>query len=289
MSKGHRRHGRQQIASAERRSQPPSRLIRVSAARAVLLPIGFALLLVLISLLPPILSSTPLRGAVWAAAAALAVWAAGLFVAASRVKRALVLEVSLRKQHYLQACAQGSVLVYWGAYWSQVPDAALLIAAQLAFAYGVDALLAWCRRDTYTLGFGPFPVVFSTNLFLWFKPEWFYLQFLMIAVGFAAKELIRWEREGRRVHIFNPSSFTLAVFSVILILTGSTRMTWGEQIATTQLNPPHLYALIFLVALPGQLLFGVSSMTWSAVVTTYAIEALHFAITGSHLFLGGTI
>ena len=30
-------------------------------------------------------------------------------------------------------------------------------------------LLGWSRRDTYTLGFGPFPIVLSTNLFLWFK------------------------------------------------------------------------------------------------------------------------
>ena len=28
------------------------------------------------------------------------------------------------------------------------------------------------------------------------------------------KEFIKWEREGRRVHIFNPSAFPLAVVSV---------------------------------------------------------------------------
>ena len=60
---------------------------------------------------------------------------------------------------------------------------AYLIVAQLLFAYSFDMLLAWSRRDTYTLGFGPFPIIFSTNLFLWFKADWFYLQFLMIAVG----------------------------------------------------------------------------------------------------------
>ena len=83
----------------------------------------------------------------------------------------------LRKQHYLQACAQGSVLLYWGWYWREVYDSAHLILAQLLFAYAFDMLLSWSRRDTYTLGFGPFPVIFSINLFLWFKPDWFYLQF----------------------------------------------------------------------------------------------------------------
>ena len=121
-----------------------------------------------------------------------------------RQRRVFTLEIALRKQHYLQACAQGSVLLYWGWYWRPVYESAQLIAAQLVFAYAFDMLLAWSRRDTYTLGFGPFPVIFSINLFLWFKPDWFYLQFLMVAVGFAAKELIRWNKDGRRVHIFNP-------------------------------------------------------------------------------------
>ena len=57
-------------------------------------------------------------------------------------------------------------------------------------------LLCWSRRNTYTLGFAPFPIVFSINLFLWFKPDWFYFQFAMVALGLAARELIRWNREG---------------------------------------------------------------------------------------------
>ena len=67
--------------------------------------------------------------------------------------------------------------------------AAPLIAAQLLFAYAFDMLLNWSRRDTYTLGFGPFPIILSTNLFLWFRAEWFYLQFPMIAVGFEAEAI----------------------------------------------------------------------------------------------------
>ena len=82
------------------------------------------------------------------------------------------------------------------------------------FAYVFDMLLSWSRRQEYKLGFGPFPIIFSTNLFLWFRDDWFYLQFLMIAVGFLGKEFIKWEREGRRVHIFNPSAFALGLFSL---------------------------------------------------------------------------
>ncbi len=35
-------------------------------------------------------------------------------------RRTLTLEVVLRKQHYVQACAQEAVLLYWGWYWPPV-------------------------------------------------------------------------------------------------------------------------------------------------------------------------
>jgi hypothetical protein len=211
-------------------------------------------------------------------------WTAILWLSARRTRRALTLTVVPRKQHYLQACAQGTVLIYWGWYWRPVYDAAPLIAAQLLFAYAFDMLLSWSRRDTYTLGFGPFPVIFSVNLFLWFKPDWFFLQVLMVAVGFAAKELIRWQRDGQRVHIFNPSSFPLALFSVGLILARASDLTEGQTIAITQFYPPHMYLVLFLVGLPGQFFFGVASMTLSAVLTTYLFGLLYFAITGTYFF-----
>ena len=214
-----------------------------------------------------------------------------LLAAAARRGRRLALDVVVRKQHWVQACAQLSVYFYWGWYWREVYDSAHLIAAQLVFAYAFDMLLTWSRRDRYALGFGPLPIIFSINLFMWFKPDWFALQFAMVAVGFAAKELIRWDRDGRRAHVFNPSSFPLGLFALLLIATGSTEITWGPEIAVTQIFPPHIYLLIFLASLPAQLLFGVASMTLAAVVTTYAFILAHFAATGSHFFspaaLGG--
>jgi hypothetical protein len=219
------------------------------------------------------------------AAAILVLWAAILLVVSIARRRELSLEIVLRKQHYLQACAQGSVLLYWGWYWRQVYDSAPLIAAQLVFAYAVDMLLTWSRRDSYTLGFGPFPIIFSINLFLWFKQDWFYLQFLMIAVGMGAKELIRWNKDGKPSHIFNPSSFPLGLFSLVLILTGATNITWGREVATTLFLAPHIYLFIFLIGLPGQFLFGVTTMTASAVVTTYGFGLLYFWATGTYYFI----
>jgi hypothetical protein len=257
---------------------------RLSAARAALLPLVPVLGLLGLAALPAARANPTVAASFVGAALVLAIWDAILLARRAREGHTLTLDVILLKQHWLQACAQGSVLLYWGWYWSEVYRSAHLIAAQLVFAYGVDMLLSWSRHDRYTLGFGPFPVIFSINLFLWFKPDWFYMQFVLVAVGFAAKELIRWEKEGRQAHIFNPSSFPLAVFSVALILTGTSDLTWGNDIANTQFFPPHMYLWIFLIGLPGQYFFGVTTMTMSAVLTTYLFGLAYFAATGIYFF-----
>lgn len=244
----------------------------------------FALGLGAFGFLDAVRHNPPFQWSFFGAGALLLVWSGGLFGLAHRRGRRLTLELAVRKQHLVQAVAQLVFLLYWGWHWRQVYDSAFLIAAQLVFAYAFDMLLCWSRRDTYTVGFGPFPVIFSINLFLWFLDDWFYLQFLLVALGFAAKELIRWDNGGRRVHIFNPSSFPLAVFSVALILTGTSDLTWGQDIATSQFFPPHVYLVLFLVALPGQYLFGVASMTLSAVAVTYLFGLLYFAATGVYFF-----
>jgi hypothetical protein len=245
------------------------------------IPLAFTGLLAAFMLLPHVQHEPRLLWSFAAASGVLLVWNAILFLAR---RRPLSVEVILRKQHYVQACAQGSVLLYWGWYWRPVYDHAYLIAAQLLFAYAFDMLLVWSRRDRYTLGFGPFPVIFSINLFLWFRDDWVWLQFLMVAVGFAAKELITWEKNGRRSHIFNPSSFPLAVAALLLLVTGTSDITWGKQIATTQFYPPHIYLALFLIGLPGQFFFGVTSMTMSAVVTTYLAGLAYYAATGVYFF-----
>ena len=265
------------------------RITNLAPARALALPAIFIAALAAMVALPAVRENVKLVWSFAVAVAALTVWTVARARALGRGFRTLTLEIVLRKQHYLQACAQGSVLLYWGWYWRDVYASWHLLVAQLLFAYAFDILLAWSRRDVYTLGFGPFPVVFSINLFLWFKPDWFYLQFLMIAVGFAAKELIRWEKDGRPAHIFNPSSFPLAIFSLALILTGSTGMTWGPEIADTQFRPPNIYLMLFLIGLPGQLLFGVTSMTMSAAVTTYLFGLLYYAVTDTYFFVDSYI
>lgn len=218
------------------------------------------------------------------AAAVLLAWSGALYVSARRAGRVLTLGIGLYRHHWVQACAQIVVLLYWGWHVRSVYAFLPLVVAQLVFAYAFDSLLTWSRRGAYALGFGPFPIILSINLFLWFRPEWFHWQLAMIALGYAAKELIRWDRDGRRAHIFNPSSFPLAVVSLGLLLAGASDTTFGTAIASSQFYPPHIYLVIFLASLPGQLLFGVARMTLTAVITLYGISVLFFAVNGTYLF-----
>ena len=80
------------------------------------------------------------------------------------------------------------VYLYWGYYWRPVYDHLWLLAAQVLFAFSLTCCCPG-RANAITLGFGPIPIIFSTNLFMWFRDDWFYLQFLMIAVGFMGKDM----------------------------------------------------------------------------------------------------
>lgn len=248
------------------------------------LPLAFAGALALMALLPVVRSAATLQYSVVGAAAVLVAWAAALLLRARAQGRLLSLEVAIHKHHWLQGLTQIVIYIYWGWYVRTVYAYVPLILAQLVFAYGVDSLLQWSRRDHYRLGFGPWPIVLSINLFLWFRPEWYYWQFAMIALGYLGKELIRWQKNGRSAHIFNPSSFPLAVGSLALIAAGATDITLGQFIAQTQFNPPYMYALIFAVSLPVQIIFGVARVTITSVLTVFAISFGYFQVTGVYLF-----
>ncbi|HEY1309205.1 MAG TPA: hypothetical protein VGF24_36950 [Vicinamibacterales bacterium] len=262
----------------------PAFSTRLSAGGAFLLNASFVVGLLVLSQLPMLESRLVVRSSmVWAALVLLA-WSAWIFGIVRRGQQ-VTLDIAPRRQHYLQACQQGLVLLYWGYYWREVYHAAPLILAQLLFAYGFDSLLSWTHRRRFVLGFGPFPIIFSITLFFWFKDAWFYWQFVMVALGLAAKEFLRWKRDGVNTHIFNPSSFPLAVVGLALLLADRSDMTWGFDVAQTQFYPPQIYLAIFLFAMPGQYLFGVTPMTMSAVVTAFAFSAIYHAATGSYYFV----
>ena len=279
-----------------RHPQPPSGPTAASgpaaASRALpawAVPLGLTLGLLGVSLAPRVQSSTVLAGSFQAAAAALAIWQAVLYLRLRSESAGRSFQIVLRPQHYLQAAVQLSVFLYWGYFWRPVYDHAWLLVAQLLFAYAFDLLLAWSRRERYVLGFGPFPIIFSTNLFLWFRDDWFYLQFVMLAAGFMGKEFVRWRREGRSTHIFNPSAFSLGLFSLILLATGTTDLTWGQDIASTLTLAPRIYLFLFLIGLVVMYAFSITLVAGSAAIVLFGSSALYSAVTGVPYFIDSEI
>lgn len=265
-------------------SEAPAFSRQLSARGAFFLNAAFVVGLLGLSRLPLLDERPVVRISIVGAALVLLAWSALLFGVLRRDQN-VTLEVALRAPHYLQACVHATLLLYWGFYWREVYHAAPLILAQLLFAYGFTNLLSWTRRGKLSLGFGPFPIIFSITLFLWFKDPWFYWQFVLVALGLTAKEFLRWKRDGVNTHIFNPSSFPLAVFGLALVLSGANDITWAFEISETQFYPPHIYLVLFLIALPGQYLFDVTTMTMSAVLTTFGFSAIYYAATGTFFFV----
>jgi TPR repeat protein len=189
----------------------------------------------------------------------------------------------------VQALVQSSIYAYWGWYWRPVYEEVPLILSQVAFLYVFDALLTWSRGQTWRLGFGAWPIIFSTNLFMWFRDDWFIFQFVMVALGVAGKQFIRWERGGKLTHIFNPSAFGLTIVSLVLLITGTTGNTWGEQIAITQGLPPHFYTEIFLCGLVVQYFFSVTLLTFSAAAMLSLLTLGYTKMTGVYLFVDSNI
>jgi hypothetical protein len=253
------------------------------------LPLYLTLLLLALSFLPRVGASDGLIWSFWGACAGLFGWQWVVRTRAARRQRSLTYDFTLQKNHYLQLLAHIGVYLYWGWYWPEVLGHAWLIFAQIVFAYAFDMLLSWSRRDTWRLGFGPFPIILSTNLFLWFRDDWFFLQFLMVALGFMGKELFKWTKDGRRTHIFNPSGFSLSVFSIGLIVAGQTGITWGQEIAQTLRYPEHMYLVIFLLGLFVQYFFAVTLMTLSAAATLYLLGVIYTGATGVYFFVDTSI
>ena len=193
--------------------------------------------------------------------------------------------IAIYPSHYVQAMVQFGVYSYWGWVVNKVYEQMPLIFAQIVFLYILGALISWTRGKAWKLGFGMFPIIFSTNLFLWFKDDVFFLQFAMITIGAFAKEFITWEKDGRRTHIFNPSAFGLSVASLFLILTHNTDISWGKAIAETITYPEHIYLWIFILGLVVQYLFKVTLVTLSAAMTLFISALIYFELTGVYFFI----
>ncbi len=250
------------------------------------LPLAFTGILLGIAALPRVREVPQLFLAFAAAAGLLVVWTLVLSVWSWRRGKPLLVDlVPPSKAHYIQGTVQTLIYAYWAQYWSQIYLQIPLIFAQLVFFYAFDSLLSWSRGRTWRLGCGPLPIILSTNVFLCFKDEWFIYQFAVMAVAALGKEFIKWERDGRRTHVFNPSAFALALFAVILLASGTTSYTWAGRIADTFAQPPNIYVLVFLLGLVVQYFFSVTLMTFAAAGTLALLSLAYYWIYGTYFFV----
>lgn len=265
--------------------QQPAMTPKRKALLPFAVPIAAALLLFGLAWTPRVSQNNALMASFFAAAGVLAVWSVMLALRMRRKHESPDVVLILRRQHYIQACLQLLLYAYWGWYWRAVYDYGFLLLAQIVFGVGFDALLNWSRGRRAVLGFGIMPIILSTNVFIWFKDDWYVFQFAMIALGYMGKGLITWERDGQKTHIFNPSGFALSVVSIILITTGNTGMTWGVEIAETLFRPPNIYVLIFLLGVVVQALFSVTAMTLAAVSVVFGFGAIYALVTGAYFYI----
>jgi hypothetical protein len=238
-----------------------------------------AVVMAVVAALPSVAERGAMRQHVWIAAG---VCLFGVLVLSQT--RPLRVETAIRRPHYMQALTQAGVFVYWAMYWDPVSAFVAPIAVQLAFAYQADALVSWWRGEPWRLGFGPLPIIGSINLFMWFRDDHFGWQLVMIALCYLAKHVIVWTRDGVRRHVFNPSSFGLAVISFGLLFTGTSDLTFGREIALTQEAAPHFVVALFVLGLIVQLQFRVVLVTASAAVATWLLGVVFLRVTGVYMF-----
>jgi hypothetical protein len=196
-------------------------------------------------------------------------WALALLITLRGRVRTLRVTFTARPHHFLPAAIQLVFFAYWSLYWPPVRAHMLFdVPLQLAFGILFDALLALSLRRSWEAGFGVFPIVLSTNLFIWFPPEWLWLGFLVPALAIVSKWLFR-RKDG--THVFNPSAFGIAIVGILAVTQTGVRY---QDIALNMQLPPNMLELIFLLALIPIVRFGLGALSLSAAVAMLVILGL---------------
>ncbi|MEC9046818.1 MAG: hypothetical protein VYA51_02305 [Planctomycetota bacterium] len=258
-----------------------------SSPKLTRLPWLLALGLLVITACPRVYGHDHLRWAMIGVSAGLIAWFVVLWVTGRRMD---VVAIRPIKQHYIQASVQLILYLYWGYLWQDVDGArpiyvqSPLILAQFCYLYAFDGLWSWTRGRAWRLSSGPTPIVLSTNLFIWFRDDFFIWQFAMVTAGLLGKEFLRWNKDGRRTHIFNPSGFGLMCAATVLILLGKTDLTWAKPLSTT-IAVPGIFLVIFALGLVVQHFFAVTLMTFAAAAAMVATNLIYEQVTGVYLFI----
>ena len=170
------------------------------------------------------------------------------------------LTVDIRKPHIVQACVHTSIFLYWSLYWPGVRVQAPMILLMIVLAYAADASFSLLRYGSWRLGLSPFPIVFSTNLFVWL--DWHGAVLAMVGALFCKYYV---QRNGR--HIFNPSVAGLVLNAICTILFPS--FVHFQGLFHTLNIAPDMAEWVFLGSLVPLVMFRLLPVSIGSIIGLY--------------------
>ena len=187
--------------------------------------------------------------------------------------RPLNITFNIKRSHILPMSLQTIIFLYWSVYWVETVDHMSYVAFQLLFAYLIDAALSLQRHKTWGITMGPFPIVFSTNLFVWYQGSQTWCAFAIIAIAIFSKSYL--QRGGK--HIFNPSALGISVLGILYMVEFS-QVGWTNTTVFTFVDvshpltaAPNMTELILMLALIPQFRFPIVTLSMSALVIMVAL------------------
>ena len=215
-----------------------------------------------------------------------------------RSRREVNLDITLAisKKQPIQQLAQVMIYVGLSIHWPKMFAQLPLTLAQVAFAFLIDLLWVWSRGGhRYRLSMSPTPIVLSINLFIWFRDEVFYYQWGLIVFAVLSRALFSWERQvddrgtRKRINRFNPSALAISLAGIMLIMTQTTHLTWGEELAVQHGAGPSAYWVIFSAGLLAQLLAPIGWVTLGGTHGYLVLDPFYFYMFGSYQFIDTAI
>ncbi len=179
----------------------------------------------------------------------------------------------VRANHIVQPLCAAVIYLYWGQGFPEAYNHLIHLIPQFLFAYLLKFNLAYIRKKEFVFDFGPIPIVFSLNFFMWFPNEKFYLYYLLIALALVTKEFICWKKKAEPNHVFNPSAIALVTFIIFLILTNSHSLTLSQLVANSLNQAPYMYEVLFFL---GIFINFFIPMLWVTFGAVFIMSCLHF-------------
>lgn len=191
-----------------------------------------------------------------------------------------------RFTHFVQTLVQFLLFAYWAVYAPLTRTYLSQLGYLVLFAFGVDFVVSALRYKSWYASFGPIPVVFSANLFVWFLGADAPFSYAIVALAISSKHLIH--RGGK--HIFNPSAFGVCVIAIPCLLYPN---RFGEIDLAHALNaPPNMQELVLFVGLVAMAriplaLISLSAFFTSRLLSTISGESFYVpSVMWAPIFLG---